>query len=269
MSQGLGTVQRRLLVALYCAENFNGRWMELAEEPALESDDDSGPWFAVSQFHLVETDHAERFEYATKRLTVRRDREFKRSRRVPYRRALRTLEQRGLAEAKLVSVDLNLLGQYAPPWRGRPPAAREVWVARLTDRGKDWVRENAPEQVQSMGAEMVRTAERFDPAERWQIAEAQRLARYRQGRGRRPATITVPEVATSARTRALNKSDVIELLHGEGFGTEQVSAVLRQWHREEQRQQRSRFREPGPALDDCIFGVAEIEDLRQLLVEPR
>lgn len=260
--------QRRLLVALYCAENFNGRWMELAVHPAVNGDDDLGEWFAVSQLHLVETDHAERFEYATKRLTVRHDREFKRSRRVPYRRALRTLEQRGLAEAKLISVDLNLLGQYAPPWRGRPPASREVWVARLTHRGKDWVQENASEQVQSMGIEMVRTAERFDPEERWQIAEAQRLARYRQGRRRRPATVTVPEVVTAGHAKALSKSEVVEFLHGEGFGTEQVSAVLRQWHREEQRQQRSQFKEPGPALDDYIFGAAEIDDLRQRLTEP-
>ncbi|MGW4774188.1 hypothetical protein ACWEO2_39870 [Nocardia sp. NPDC004278] len=260
MSQGLGTVQRRLLVALYCAENFNGRWMEMAIHPDLDTGDDLGSWFAISQFHLVETDHAKRFAYAAKRTTVPRDREFKRSRRVPYRRALRTLEQRGLAEARLISVDLNLLGQWAYRWHGRPPATREVWVARLTEQGMAWVRKNAPEQVQPLGDRMVRSGDRFDPEHRWQLEDSRRRARRH-----RSTTITTSEKPTTGRAKALNKNEVVDLLQREGTSAERVRTVLREWHREEQRQHRLQFGEPGPSLDEHIFGSAEVDDLRSRL----
>lgn len=264
MSQGLGTAQRRLLVALYCAEKFEGLWWKLADHPALDSESGSGPWFAVSQFHLVEADHTKRFKYAAKRAMALRDREFRRSRRVPYRRALRTLEQRGLAEAGLVPVDLELLGQWAWRPRGQPPAAREVWFARLTEQGRDWVRTNAIDQVQATGTEMVGAAEQFDPDERWRLQETQRLAR----RQRRPAAVKVPGVVTTTRVEALSKSEVVDLLDREGFAVDQVKAVLREWHREEQRQHRKEFLQLGPPLEECVFGSAELDDIRQRLAGP-
>lgn len=264
MSQGLGTVQRKLLVALYSAENFNGRWMQLAEHPDIGSDDDSGPWFAISQLHLVETDHAERFEYAAEEATTLRDREFKRSRRTPYRRALRTLEQRGLAEAKLVSVDLDDLGQYSYFWHGGPTPVRDVWLARLTDQGRAWVEKNAAELVESAGYKMMQAAENFDPVPRWGLAAEATRARPRRPS---PAAVVVPEVATVDRVDALSKSEVADVLCNEGFDAGRVSTVLRVWHREGQLQQRRQYGQPGPGLSNYVFGIAEIDELRQRLAE--
>lgn len=252
-----------MLVALYAASDNAGRWLNaIDEDPALQGDDDQGPWYPVSMFHLVEADHAKRFTYATKREMKLREREFKRSRRVPYRRALRTLEVRGLAQARLERLELDVLMGGRKDPRSRAPAVREVWVARLTPQGKAWVQDNAIEEVDAMGARMRKTAELFDPSRRWLLPPHRPPGRHRG------PLVTAAAQQPHTDDGLMDRADVVVLLNDDGFTTRDVEAVLRAWHREVQRDQRRENGDPGPSLDEYVFGLAEVEELRRRLTEP-
>ncbi|MBF6150270.1 hypothetical protein [Nocardia nova] len=256
MSRGLGLTQRVLLTALGIAEtSFGGRAFAFA--------DHEGDWTIVSRLRLVETEHPKRFP--TTRTTKAADREFKRSERSPYRRALQTLTQRGLIESKLTPVDLRILGQYS--WPGR--AQRSTWLARLTDRGFELLYSAPyPELSRSIYGRLEDALVFNDSEDRAELLQESLYWSFPRKMVAPPARRTeVPAPTISPAPPKpkvdLTKDEAIEALCAEGFEIEQVKAALRTWHRAEQRRYREDFDVSAPALDDCVFDRDDLEGLRQ------
>ncbi|MGW5230399.1 hypothetical protein ACWEP5_36390 [Nocardia niigatensis] len=271
MSRGLGTIQRQLLVALFCADQTKGGWTKLAQTPGSTA---GGDWYAVARLRLLEIEHDAEIGHTVHQRSRPEDRAFKRSRRAPVRRALRTLTNRGLAEEQLIAVDLVDLGQRN--WRpsGEKPATRPVLYARITELGKEWITHHARERLDEYSVRMVKASSDHDPdaRERRMARMAERAWWHEQASkssespGQRKAPAGVDDDSQIVvRTEALNKDELVQLLIGEGFDRDQVLTVLRRWHRELQGFLRREFGDPGPPLDEYSFGSAEIEELRTRL----
>lgn len=258
MSRGLGLTQRVLLTALGIAEtSFGGRAFVFA--------DDEGDWTVVSRLRLVETDHPKRFP--ANRTTKAVDREFKRSERSPYRRALQTLTQRGLIESKLAPVTLDALGQYSYP-RDRH---RSTWVARLTESGFDLLYSAPYPELAATVFDRLMDAIAFNDSELRESLLYESMCWSFPRKVAPPArrARAAPAIVSPARKAPkidLTKEETIEALCAEGFDIEHVRSALRTWHRAEQRRYREdfgSFRTSAPSLDECVFGREDLEVLRQ------
>ncbi len=69
------------------------------------------------------------------------------------------------------------------------------------------------------------------------------------------------------RASSWRKVQVVDLLVDEGFDGDRVRAILRAWHREQQRIARVEFGGTASALDDYVFDADEVEDLRRQLAD--
>lgn len=271
MSRGLGTIQRQLLIALFCAGRVEGEWVNLAESRGSAP---GGDWYAVARLRLVEIEHDVEIGHTIHQKSGSDDRAFKRSRRAPVRRALRTLTDRGLAEERLIAVDLAELGQWNWRPQGGEPAIRPVLYARITELGEQWVIEHASDQIDQFTELMIKASFNHDPEarERRMARKAQREWRIEQAlKSRKSLSRRTTAAAGDGKgqivfpTEALSKDELVRLLIDEGFDRERVPIVLRQWHRELQSNLRRQLGESGPPLDDYTFGSTEIEELRTLL----
>ncbi|WP_280378293.1 hypothetical protein [Nocardia wallacei] len=255
MSRGLGLAQRTLLTALGIAEtSFGGR--------AFVFTDDEGDWTVVSRLRLVETEHPKRFP--TNRTTKAADREFKRSERSPYRRALQTLTQRGLVESKLAPVSLYALGQYSS-W-GNPQ--RSTWLTRLRAPGFELLHGAPYPELAASVFERLEDALAFNDSEDREELLIESLSRSHPRKVAAPARRArvappIDPLAQKMPKSDLTKDETVATLCAEGFGIEQVRSALRAWHRAEQRRYRTDFRVSAPALDEYVFSHADLKELRQ------
>ncbi|WP_280392783.1 hypothetical protein [Nocardia wallacei] len=256
MSRGLGSAQRSLLVALYCAADTFGQ--AFAPGPT----DEDSTWVVVSRLQLVEVEHPKKFPQ--QRTATEAAREFKRSRRVPYRRALQTLADRGLAEAKLAQVKLSALGQGAWYWQRTEPH-RETWLARITAQGEEYVVEYLSEEIEPTEDRLLRGFAYGFADERLEWIRQQERDRSRTRRRRPSARTNEASPVVAPRQAALSRDEVIALFTGEGIGVEQVRKALRAWHREESRRYRDAFHENAPALEEYTFDPDALEEVRSHL----
>ncbi|MEU7634363.1 hypothetical protein AB0C34_31070 [Nocardia sp. NPDC049220] len=131
MSRGLGSAQRRVLVELYKLLLDDAEELGLAEDGYNEC---SG--YSIEQMELEP--RPGRVGSDGKLITAH----VRRSKRVPFRRALTSLDKRGLVETGIAEVELEELGQYSEyeSWR-------DVRVALLTHQGCRYIEERYRELV--------------------------------------------------------------------------------------------------------------------------
>ncbi|MEU7631765.1 hypothetical protein AB0C34_17505 [Nocardia sp. NPDC049220] len=265
MSRGLGRTQRRLLAALYIGHVGPWRTWDL----------DAGyPWFAVTEIGLRDDD----YDLYDGDDTTLVERDIKRSRRAVIRRGLDGLVSRGYAEAMMHTVDLFELQLTYGCWDHLP--TRQVLMARTTGLGDQYVQRHRHQLLSELAEPVLREAlyeglrgalatygfVDTDPAPN--TATRRRRRRRRTSSGRTPTTpvrAQTPVVATSAPAAQLSKSQVVEVLALEGFPAAAVLTQLRAWHREQQRDLRTKFGDPGPALDEYQFDAEQVEELRAQL----
>lgn len=257
MSRGLGQAQRNLLGALYIGTS--GPWYWLGAPDNAED-----AWFAVSELgffldpHLVVNGDNSSLD----------DREFKRSRQAALRRAVEGLVERGYAVSSVRSVPSSFL-QASTRWC---ETKRDIVVAQITAQGRAYVEEHRVDLVienplSTLLKEELEAAGFGDVMNLPYRPRLDRPKRKVQRRARRrveaAAVATAPTVPS--RPTSWGKVQVVELLVSEGFDGDRVRALLRAWHREQQRIARAEFGSTAPALDDYQFDEDEVADLRRQL----
>lgn len=257
MSRGLGQAQRNLLGALYIGAS--GPWYWLGT-----SDNAADAWFVVVELGIF-LDHDLVVHGDNSSLD---DREFKRSRQAALRRAVVGLVERGFAVSATRAVPAHFL-QVSPRWC---ETERNIVVAQITDQGRTYVEEHRVDLVvenplSRLLRDELEGAGFGDVMNLPYRPRPNRPKRTVQRRARRqvePVPVapapTVPVPPTS-----WGKVQVVELLVREGFDGDRVRALLRAWHREQQRIARAEFGSTAPALDDYQFDGDEVADLRRQL----
>lgn len=301
MSRGLGITQRRLLGALYAAPRQQLlRWDVEPETqwatprgvyPGGPPDvSDGSEFYLIAQLGLAEFHHPVLRDGLRRSVEQRKlglmawfslnvqpssapERDLLRSWRAAYRRAARSLTDRGFVETVDGSADLENLGQLT--WGVYASPVREVVLARITEAGRRYVEYRRAEFVaDTHGADDLRRALRA--AGFHDIAEPRphpapsgtqsRRGRIRSTRKRKQQNQRIPS-PTPQPGGLLGPDDVVTQLAAEGFATDRIETALRAWHREEQRKSREQFGvgDHGIPLREQLLGQEEIDDLRRRL----
>ncbi len=206
--------------------------------------------------------------------TNEEDRARLRSWRALYRRAARSLSNRELIETADCEVfQYNLDGATQPP-RWASAATLEVLLARITDTGRRYVEERRTELVaEDATTDSLRQALRA--AGFLDIAAPQPSPRRRPKRVRRPQAdhrlnrrkTPAAEPAEPRKPRLISRDDVVVQLESEGHTPERVGAILRAWHRDEQREARALFGDNGVPLYQRLFAPDDIAELKRRLTD--
>ncbi|MFI7531510.1 hypothetical protein [Nocardia salmonicida] len=196
------------------------------------------------------------------------DREFKRSRQAALRRATVGLVERGFAVSTARAVPAHFL-QISPRWC---ETERVIVVAQITEQGRAYVEEHRVDLVLESPLSIflrdeLEGAGFGDVVDLPYRPQLDRPKRKVQRRARRQVeTVAVAAAPTvPVRPTSWGKVQVVELLVSEGFDGDRVRALLRAWHREQQRIARAEFGSTAPALDDYQFDEDEVGDLRRQL----
>ncbi|WP_280219945.1 hypothetical protein [Nocardia neocaledoniensis] len=256
MSRGLGQAQRNLLGALYIGASGPWYWLEAPDNPA-------DAWVPVGEIGIF-LDHHLVVDGDNSSLD---DREFKRSRQAALRRAVAGLVKRGYADSGVRNVPSSFL-QVSTRWCETP---RDIVVAQITDQGRTYVEEHRVDLVvENPLSDYLRGELRdagFDDVMhlpyRPPLNRPKRKVQRRARRVEAPAVPVAPDEPT--RPMSWRKAGVVELLVQEGFDGDSVRALLRAWHREQQRIARVEFGGTAPALEDYRFDEDELDDLRRQL----
>lgn len=311
MSRGLGAAQRHLLGGLYAAASqgiprwdlvpageaarVGARLRRAAEYDSGRLGDPGG--FNEPAFHVVahlrlgesrdpvmrhilsRTGTSYRPWYiALVEHTTEKDRARLRSWRAMYRRAARSLSERGLIESVYCTVFENDLYGVSVDPRWPPRTTMDVLLAQITAAGRQYVEERRTEIVAEddttnglRGA--LRAAGFLDiappkppprrprPVRRRPQSRQGQAARSRSSRGKTPAA----KPAEPPKTRPMTRDEVAAQLESEGHDPRRVGTVLRAWHREEQRDALTRLAVNGVPLRERLFAPDDIAELRRLL----
>lgn len=258
----MGRDQRRVLAALYIG--LDGPWKRWCIRP----DEDEQWWFSVAEIGSYNSD----FDLGEGDESTFAERESKRSCRAVLRRAVEGLTRREYVESAKFLVQLD---QLQPTYRTNYTPVRPVLMARITDDGASYVARHRYDLLYELNdvlLQHVLAEAGFQDVLTVRLA-ARKRTRRRQRRSRpsprSPAPLSLAAAGSSEARVAtqFSRDQVVELLVGEGFPQDAVLTHLRAWHRNQQRELRQDFGEPGPPLQEYRFDTAQIADLRSGLVE--
>jgi hypothetical protein len=235
----------------------------------IRADEDEQWWFSVAEIGLHNGD----FDLGEGDDTSLAERESKRSRRASLRRAVDGLTRREYAESAKFVVQLD---QLQRTYRSTYTPVRPAVMARITPDGANYVEQNRLGLVHELNdalLQRVLAKAGYTDVLRIEVPVRKRARRQRRSRPspQRSAPLPLAAEGTSAARVAtqFSRDQVVAMLLGEGHPQDMVLTHLRAWHREQQRESRQNFGEPGPPLREYLFDTSQIAELRSSLVGVR